>query len=64
MKMYKGDTGGDNCMYCNANVMFREKYIVKKAVKPKGMPNRSIVIGCCCEDCEEKGEKTFFEYGI
>lgn len=52
------------CMYCKEKIGFNAwAFEVKKAVKPKGHPNRSVVIGCCCEDCEAEGKETFYELG-
>lgn len=51
------------CIYCGYNYIFGEYYVVRKAVKPKGMPYRWQDIGRCCEDCHDThGKKVQYEF--
>lgn len=54
-KAYKDD----KCYYCESpiskvNDVF---YHVRKAIKPKGCPNRYVRVGTCCSTCYDSGKK-------
>lgn len=50
------------CMYCKDDVSNSVRYLIRKAIKPAGFDNRFIVVGRCCEDCENAGKKTIYLY--
>lgn len=46
----------EQCFYCKRTLFpLGERYIVRKAVKPKRTRNRWQKIGYCCVECEAKG---------
>lgn len=44
----------NNCMYCGRDQKFSERYIVRRATKPKGYPYRWERIGVYCISCHEE----------
>lgn len=51
------------CFYCKIDISFKIKYIVRKAIKPKGKDFRWVNIGKCCEECESKNRPLQYEFG-
>lgn len=49
------------CYYCKDNT--QESYVIRKALKPKGVYKRWKDVGYCCETCYLEDKKISFEYG-
>ena len=48
----------ENCIYCDKNLRFSERYVVKKAVKPSGQYRRWQTQGYCCLRCHDQDKKS------
>ena len=53
-----------NCIYCKQDFSpLQERYIIRKAIKPKFHPNRHIQIGKACSKCIEVEQKpTYYSF--